>query len=83
MSSLQDFFQQALRRVYVSYRRARALEGRNDEVLLLGQGEAAHKAAIWQNPSVRQAKAGAKVHCLNLGIAKVVIVEESPLLLDG
>lgn len=82
MKSLEHFWKWLGRQVYVSYQRTPALPESSD-VLLLGEGEASHKAEVWSNPRVRSAKAGARVHCINFGLGKLIVVEEPTLLLDS
>ncbi|MGF1533997.1 MAG: hypothetical protein ACFCUI_09850 [Bernardetiaceae bacterium] len=79
---LQHLWRRVKQAVYVSYERGRSLPEPN-AILLLGEGDKAHKAQVWQNPRVQAAKAGARVHCINLGLAKVIVVEEPALLLGS
>lgn len=79
---LQNLWKRLRQTVYVSYQRTRPRPGKQP-VLLLGEGNAEHKAQVWENQHVQDAKAGAKVHCINLGLAKLIVVEESALLLGG
>lgn len=82
ITRLHNFWKRVRETVYVSYERTRPLPGQQP-VLLLGEGNAEHKAEVWQNQRVQAAKAGAKVHCINLGLAKLIVVEEPTLLLEN
>ncbi|MEM6299097.1 MAG: hypothetical protein AAF740_10465 [Bacteroidota bacterium] len=79
---LKHLWKRIRQTVYVSYERSKYLPESNS-ILLIGEGDANHKAEVWENPRVRTAKAGAKVHCVNLVIGKLIVVEEPALLLDG